>query len=328
MKPANTNHRSDIFGKVLLSVLLAVSCILGSIALGRPQDGEEDSTRRLWNMQFKNAREGKKKPVGNAAKESKASVGAAANDKGKPAASIPTPTVAEEPVAEELVGLTVWRLREAKPVELKEPSRLLQQNGSGGEKQFAVERIGGDAVFTRRDKVRLGFEVPRAEDSYLYIVDQEVYADGSVSDPYLVFPLSTTRNGDNVAKAGKIIEIPARTDETPYFDLSVPTLREGRVKERLTVILTSQPLDLPLTNTASKLELAQLQAWEKKWGGVVEMREAKTKQDNQWTPIEKEAGEGRRLLQQGDPLPHTIYHIKTPANNSAVLFQLTISVKP
>lgn len=62
--------------------------------------------------------------------------------------------------------------------------------------------------------MRISVESPRAR--YMYIVDREIRKDGSLGDSYLIFPTLRTRRGDNRFGIGKVIEVPAQTDD-PFF---------------------------------------------------------------------------------------------------------------
>ena len=74
--------------------------------------------------------------------------------------------------------------------------------------QWTPERIEVDTPLKVNDRVRLSVESPR--DGYLYVIDREQYADGSLGDAYLIFPTRRTRGGDNRVRPGKLIDIPAQ----------------------------------------------------------------------------------------------------------------------
>ncbi len=286
------------------AVSVMLLSIVSSLALGFPlvQDEEEDTARRIWNKQFMDSRASVGKAIAKSPKSNPTRPGATQpktdSDVTAPGAS--SAKASADVASGELIGVTLWRLR---PATTNDDQRILLQQA------FLPERVEADTTFTKRDRVRLAIEVPREGNSYLYIIDREVYPDGTMSDPYLIFPLQSTRGGDNVVTAGKPIEIPARDDALPWFDLSQPPMRKDRVGERLMLIISPKPLDFPLSNQPLKLDPAQVAAWEKQWSGPTEKREAKIGATKTWTTNEKDAGEGKRLLMQGDPLPQTIYRI-------------------
>ena len=74
--------------------------------------------------------------------------------------------------------------------------------------EWTPERVETGTTFSVGERVRLSIESPRA--GYLYVIDREQYADGSTSDPYLIFPTLRIRGGNNSVRAGKVIELPDR----------------------------------------------------------------------------------------------------------------------
>lgn len=301
----------------VVAIMLLNLCSLLALATPSAQKEQEDEARKLWNLKFKEARARTKKPA-DAAKAPVKAVPPPTSDKPAPKSDPTVSTMSQPSVVEgELIGVTIWRLR---PATAGDDQRLLLQ-------QLLPERAEAATTFSRRDRVRLGIEVPREGESYLYIVDREVYSDGTMSDPYLVFPLKSTRGGDNVVTAGKIVEIPARDDKPPYFDLSLPTLREDRVGERLTIIVSPQRLNFPLGDGPLRLGPAQVAQWEEQWGGPTEQREAGGSAGKESTVAEKEAGEGKRLLEQTDPLPQTIYRVGVKSGGT-VLVTVPLRIVP
>jgi hypothetical protein len=221
-------------------------------------------------------------------------------------------TVARRPrgtaVKGELIGVTIWRL------------------GDDQDKPTA-ERATADTSFTEGERLRLSIEAPRSGESYLYVIDREVYADGSAGDPYIIFPSQTTPEGGNVVTAGRPIFVPARGDEYPYF--TVERVRKDQLREELTIIVSPNPLNLPVGTPAdpARLESEQVARWEKQWGGRVERREERGGAGKQWTAAEKEADKGERRLVQGDPLPQTIYLIKAKPG-APMMLRLPLRIAP
>ena len=191
----------------------------------------------------------------------------------------------------ELIGVTIWRIRDS------------QRNP-------IAERATADTIFSEGEQVQLSIEVPHESDRYLYVIDREVYADGTTSDPYLIFPSQTTPPMANVVTAGKPIYIPAKGDEFPYFTLK--RIRRDLMREKLTIIVSPKPLKLPLKLPldAYKLDRELVTQWEKQWGGRVERREERGGAGRLQTEAEKMAGEGERRLVQGDSLPQTMFLVK------------------
>jgi len=191
----------------------------------------------------------------------------------------------------ELIGVTIWRLRD-------------------GQEEPMAERAATDTLFNEGERLRLSIEAPREGDNYLYVIDREVYADGTTSDPYLIFPSRSTPKGGNVATAGELVFVPAQGDEFPYFTLE--RARKDQLREELTIIISPKPLKVPIGALTDpvRLKREQVAQWERQWGGRVEQWEERSGAGKQWTAAEKDAYKGERRLVQGDPLPQTIYLIK------------------
>jgi hypothetical protein len=266
--------------RLMATAMLLVFCSLWAIAVPSLQDEEEDNTRRIWNKRFREARD----RVRNK-----------------------RPRVTE--VDGELIGLTIWRLRETNQSEPK------------------AERVTADTLFLEGEHLRLSIEATQEGNGYLYIIDREVYADRTMSDPYLIFPSQTTPPGGNMVTAGKPVYVPAQGDPNPYFTLE--RSRRDHVCENLTIIISPTPLKLLLetpTNPA-KLDVAQVAQWEKQWGGRVERREGRNGVGKQWTLAEREASRGERRLVQGDPLPQTIFLVKAKPG-APMMLQVLLQIAP
>ena len=256
-------------------------CGLWAVAVPSPQKEEEDSTRRIWNKRFREARDHVR---------SRRARGVAGGG--------------------ELVGFTIWRLRET--------------TANDGQSYPKVERAMADTSFSEGEQVRLSIEVPLEEDRYLYVIDREVFADGTMGDPYLIFPSQDTPRQGNIVMAGKPVYVPAQDD---HFTLV--RARKDQVRENLTIIITPTPLKVPLgmPDTPAKLDRARVAQWEKQWGGRIERREEKDGAGKQWTEAEKNAGGGERRLLRGDPLPQTIYFLKVKPG-MPMLLHTPLQIRP
>lgn len=206
------------------------------------------------------------------------------------------------------VGLTVWRLRPAKN---DDAVRIVVHEGEDSVAWTPV-RVNSTTPLPFGERVRFSFESPR--EGYLYVIDREQYSDGSFGEPYLIFPTTRTRGGDNRVSAGRIVEIPGQEDRPNYFKLA--RNRSDQVGESLTVILTPQPLEgITIGDKMLQLSNEQLAKWEKIWGAEVQRFELADGAGKAWTRSEKEAGEdATRQLTQEDPAPQTIYRVAVKAD--------------
>jgi hypothetical protein len=164
------------------------------------------------------------------------------------------------------------------------------------------------------DRIRISIEAART--GYLYVVDQEIYADGSKGEPLLIFPTTRTRGGDNSVKAGRVIEIPAQDDGPPYFTLK--RTRVDHVGENVIVLVTPTPIEgLGISEKTLRLSDETLASWEKSWGAQTGRLEMANGVGKPWTKQEREAGaDGTRSLQAEEPAPQTIYY--RPGTSSTV----------
>jgi hypothetical protein len=276
------------------------------------QNQEEDTLRRVWNKKFIEARQKNEQTASVSSGKAKR-VGKA----GKPA---PVQTAgAAETLDGDLVGVTLWRLAESSSTADKDLARIMVQGPGGRVNPMVAQRVIADTVFHMNQRVRIGVEVPRDKNGYLYVLDREVYADGTMSEPYLIFPSRSTPASGNRITAGKLIYVPAQGDPHPYFNIQQS--RADQVSELLTIIITPTPLDVQPgpPNAPAELDSTLVARWEQQWGGRTERRELAGGAGAAWTAREKEAGEGKRKLVQDDPLPQTVYFIAGRRGEHALL---------
>lgn len=204
------------------------------------------------------------------------------------------------------LGLTIWRLRPSKAADTG--ARIIVQE-SDETVEWTPERVEANSPLRVGERIRISIEAPST--GYLYVLDREQYADGTFSEPYLIFPTTRTRGGDNRVTAGRVIEIPGQEDRPNYFRLRQS--RPNQTAEVLTVLVTTQPLEgLTFGAQAQVLRQEQVAKWEKDWSAPAERFELVGGAGKTWTKAEQAAGiDGTRLLTQEDPSPQTIYRIAT-----------------
>ena len=298
--PRHMIHNTFLIG-ISVAVLVAACNIVVA------QQSDDDATRRLWDTAFiKSGKQAKQKRAG-------------ARSYRVTTPGIPVTGVSRDSV----VGVTVWRLRP--PVASDSGERLLVQEGSDQE-TWIPERISANTRLTPGDRVRVSVEAAR--NGYLYVIDREQYADGSFSEPYLIFPTTRTLNGDNTVSVGKLIEIPGQDDGPPYF-----TLRRNRpdqVAETLSVLITPEPLEnVEITDKAQKLAATQVAAWEKQWSTQVGSVELEGGVGKTWTREEKEAGANRNVvLRAHAPAPQLLYYRDAARAAEPMLVKVQLRYRP
>ena len=263
-------------------------CALGLVAAAQGTQDEE-ATRKLWDTAFntnrrKTARPGRCSARGNY--------------------RVATPRVSPVGVSgDSVVGVTIWHLRPSRDAD--EGERMIVHEGSDAA-AWIPERVPGNAGLVEGDRVRLSIEAART--GYLYVIDREQYADGTLGEPYLIFPTTRTLGGDNRVRAGRLVDIPAQEDSPPFFTLK--RSRADQVGELLCVIVTPAPLDeLQIGAQAQRLSAERVAHWEKSWGGQEGRLELSDGAGKVWTKEEKDAGaSGARLLNASAPAPQSLYY--------------------
>lgn len=209
----------------------------------------------------------------------------------------------------------------AKPLDIQSPTTLkagvtlwkVQRVGDGRSTKEVAQRVEVDHQFHKGDLLRLSIESPRS--GYLYVIDRDWFTDGSSGETKLIFP---QRGEDNLLEAGKLIDIPAEHD--PPFKANP---NPGQAGEMLTIIVTSEPLSLQLTNDPLPVSTAQLAGWDRMWSGMTERFEM-INGAGQTRTIEEHQATGIRQLTRDDPAPQTIYLLK-PRSGDGLLFNLLLS---
>src|SRR5215216_579010 len=263
-----------IVGCVLLIVLI------GSFVLAQKP---EEATRKLWDTAF----------IGSSTTKKSA-------HRRRGSYRVATPNVpVDNVVPDSVVGVTLWRLR---PANRSDSGERLIVHEDNAVKEWLPERISATTRLVQGDRLRISVEAVRA--GYLYVIDREQYADGTLGEPYLIFPTTRTSAGDNKVDVGRLLEIPAQDDSPPFF--SMKKSRPDHVAEVLSVLVTPTPLEgVQITDKAQKLTQAQLASWEKSWGGNVGHLEMTT-QGQTWTKEEKDAN--TRALTASAPAPQLLFY--------------------
>lgn len=216
--------------------------------------------------------------------------------------------------APKLVGVTLWRMRPSTADDGRAVRMLVHEGGE--QREFTPERIEVNTPLTEGQHVRVGIETSQA--GYLYVVDQEEYADKSRSEPYLIFPTLRLRGGDNHVMAGVVVEIPAGADNPPY--LTVKRARPDQVAEVLTILVSPRPIaEVKIGMESQKLSRAKMAEWEKQWTAGTYHLEEPGQAGKAYTAAEKEAGAGNKKLAAGDPLPQTMYKVDAKSGDPLLI---------
>ena len=290
--------------QAILVACLMILCVAGFRSAMAQQTQEQEATRNLWDTAFIN--QGNKP--------------AAARRSARRNYRVVTPEVPIKGVsADSVIGVTLWRLRPSRPTDTGE--RIITHDGPESV-EWLPERVSSLGRLSEGDRIRISIEAART--GYLYVVDQETYADGSKGEPFLIFPTKRTRGGDNLVKAGRIIEIPSQDDGPPYFTLK--RTRVDHVGENVIVLVTPKPIEgLGISDNALRLSDETLTTWEKSWGAQTGRLEMANGNGRPWTRQEKEAGaDGTRSLKADEPAPQTVYYRPGASSTVPVLVKVEL----
>jgi len=289
--------------RILTSFFLLLVLIVSASFLTRAQKTDE-ATRKLWDTAF--IIPASNKPMTN---------------RRRPGGRyrVATPNVPVDNVAPDtVVGVTIWRLRPANRADSGE--RLIVHDDKATT-EWLPERISATTKLVQGDRLRIAVETVR--DGYLYVINREQYADGTVGDPYLIFPTTRTAGGDNEVAIGKLVEIPNQDDAPPFF-----TMRKSRpdhVAEVVSVLVTPNPLEgVQITDKALKLTEAQVAEWEKLWGSTVGRLDMTTV-GQAWTKDEKEAR--TRALTTNAPAPQLLFYRPGAKSTEPMFVKLKLSYR-
>ena len=286
--------------KIVLSGLVLLLCLAGPYT-ARAQ--EEDSSKAIKAEQFI-----KERPA--APKRNPSSAKYKAGPKSPDAANA-TPPPGTTFVQ---VGVTFWRFRRSTA---GDKTKELVEEDEGGPAEWTLERIEEGTPLLPGQRVRLSIE-SLSRSGYLYVIDREQYADGTLGDPVLIFPTQKSRDTTQV-KAGRLIYIPSATGKFRIKPSDGPKVHIGEV---VTILVSSQPLIDPeqLGAKALKLPREQVESWEKQWGAKVTKFEMAGGAGQTMTEKEQAAGaNSSQQLTQDDPAPQTVYRVAIKPNDPVIV---------
>ena len=280
--------------------VLMFSALAAMLAVAVVAQTNDETTRKLWDTAFLNTPKNKPSPRRRSYR-------------------IATPKVPIDNVAaDSVVGVTIWRLRPASPRDSGE--RMIVHEDSANS-QWTPERISPQTKLAQGDRLRIAVEGARK--GYLYVIDREQYADGSLGEPYLIFPTTRTLNGDNRVELGKLTEIPGQDDNPPFF--TVHKSRPDQVAEVLSVLVSPSPLEeVDITDKAQKLSDTQVAEWEKQWSTGVGFLEMDKSVGQAWTKEERDAGSNTRALTAEGPAPQLLFYRAASKPNDPLFVKLQL----
>lgn len=206
------------------------------------------------------------------------------------------------------VGVTFWRFRHSTSAD-KTKELVEDEEGSG---EWTLERIEEGTPLAPGQLVRLTVE-SLTRTGYLYVIDREQYADGTLGEPVLIFPTKT--HDANSVRPGRVVSLPSANGK---FRIKPSDGPKRHVGELITVIISKEPLVPPgqLGPHSIKLPRQQVEAWEKQWGVTTTRFEMTHGAGTSMTEKEQAAGiNAATELTQDDPSPQTVYRVTIKPEN-------------
>ncbi len=213
------------------------------------------------------------------------------------------------------IGVTTWRFR--KSTSHDKTKELIEVDVDQGPVEYTLERVPDGTPLSSGQIVRLSLE-SLSRDGYMYVIDREQYADGTFSEPLLIFPSRKAPDANRV-KAGRIISIPSATGKG--FQIRPRPSDKKQVAEVLTILVSPTPLLDPAKLEAKPyLPARQVAEWEKKWGTAATKFELDGGPGQAMTEKEQAAGADTATeLTQDDPGPQTIYRVAIKPENPIIV---------
>ena len=214
-----------------------------------------------------------------------------------------------------LLGLTVWKLRAEEAEDNEE----------------TLERIEAEMPLKDGERIRLSVE-SLSHKGYLYVIDRELYSDGTYSSPKLIYPTLLSPNRNSLVRPGDLIFIP---QGARHFRVKSKQAEKTQVAEVLTLIVSPRPLvklaDLQMK--AIDIPLKQFENWVDRWepddtalleeidgaGKTITLIERSVGQESA-----KDLTEQSSRLSPDDPTPQTVFRSRI---KSGTPYLVNVSIK-
>jgi len=234
----------------------------------------------------------------------------------KPAAKATTQDAATPPPGSNFVqvGVTMWRFR---PTKTGDQTKELVEEDEAGPTEWTLERIEDGTPLAPGQRVRLSVESLNRT-GFLYVIDREQYADGTLGDPMLIFPTQKSRDA-NYVQPGRLTYIPSATGKFRIKPTEGPKVHVGEV---VTILVSARQLINPdqLGPKGLKLTRQQVELWEKQWGARATRFDFDGGAGQAMTEKEQAAAANNApALTQNDPKPQTVYRVAIKPENPVVV---------
>lgn len=231
-----------------------------------------------------------------------------------------------------LLGFTVWKVRPATEKDAAKELLEEERDGKLQNSEYTLERMLTETPLVAGERIRLSIE-SLSHRGYLYVVERELYSDGSYSVPKLIYPTLRTRNRNNPVSAGNLVFVP---EGARHFRVAPAQTVKKQVAEVLTVIISPTVLvdDSFLQTRAIDLPAEQFAGWLDRWEVDTTLLEQIDGAGQTITLVEQSAGrdaakgltEESSVLTQDDAVPQSIFRSKIKSGEP-VLVNVYLSFK-
>lgn len=225
-----------------------------------------------------------------------------------------------------LLGFTVWKVRPATKEDAAKELIEEERNGKIQNSEYTLERLLTESPLSPGERIRLSIE-SLSHSGYLYVVERELYSDGSFSSPKLIYPTLRSKYKNASVSAGNLVFVP---EGNRHFRVTPTQTEKKQVAEVLTVIISPKVLiELSsLQNKAIDLPAELLSDWLNNWEVDTTLLEQIDGAGQTITLVEQAAGrdsakglleESSSILTQDDALPQSIFRSKIKRGNPVLV---------
>jgi hypothetical protein len=194
---------------------------------------------------------------------------------------------------------------------------------------WTAERVNTDEQFRAGDRIRLAVESPIK--GYLYVLNSEIGADGTLGHPHMIFPESADQ--DNTVMPGMLVDIPDQREDLPYFIMNPK--KGDYAGEAIAIVISPVKLKIK-TNSGGKVEdvdtldeiipysEAEIYSRTDLTDRIFSKVESESSCGAKARQLEREKVDAKpcratsRQLTREEPLPQTIYRVKAASGKPAV----------
>jgi hypothetical protein len=205
------------------------------------------------------------------------------------------------------LGLTLWKMVVAPPsAPVRSRGFIHPVEDPGGKKDWTPERMTLDRPVHENDYVRFTFE--SAPKGFLYVINRDVFANGSLGEPILIFPTQRIHGGNNRVEPGHPVQIPDPQDHPDALQVDPPKPNQTGIL----LIVISTPQRIPEVQIAAdqqKIPEAWLKRWESQWATNVEVS-SDAALDGRLVTIREQAAaaDPSKALGASDSAPVSLFH--------------------